>query len=210
MELNPHDLLKIESVANLISYSPMPEWVKRSIDKAPFVVVRRARASEVHVAVGVRGSSRNERFAAFLPVDQIVRRITPEQLAQNKKWNEHVNEMFGFLERVSHLMNFHELTWGPVGSVGFELASGIKTITKTSDLDLVIRFSERFTTRFAKQLEAEFKKIQTRVDVQIETMQGSFSLSEYAISGEQPILLRTVDGPMLKEIRLFEYGSTLE
>lgn len=209
MELNPHDLLEVENVADLISYSPLPEWVKISIAKAPFVVVRRARASEGLVAIGVRGSVRNERFAAFLPVDHIVRRITPEQLAQERKWNDHSKEIFCCLERVSNLMNVHSLIWGPVGSVGFELMSGKETITKTSDIDIVIRFEEGFSISFAREIEAELKKIQIRVDVQIDTMEGAFSLSEYAASGGQPVLLRTIDGPMLKKISILEYSSTL-
>lgn len=211
MELNPHDLLEVRCVSDLISYSPLPEWVKISIAKAPFVVVRRARASEGLVAVGVRGSMRNERFAAFLPVNHIVRRITPEQLAHERKWNEHSKEIFCCLEQVSHLMNIYSLMWGPVGSVGFELVSGKETTTKTSDIDIVIRFAEGFTTSFSREIETELKKIQVRLDVQMESKEGAFSLSEYAVSGRQPVLLlRTMDGPMLKKICIHEYSSTLE
>lgn len=202
MELNPHDLLEVDSVTDLISYSPMPDWVEMSIAKAPFVVVRRARASEGLVAVGVRGSMRNERFAAFLPVDHIVRWIKPEQLVQERKWSKQSKDIFCCLERVSHLMKVHSLMWGPVGSVGFELVSGKEMTRKTSDIDIVIRFSEGFTTRFAKELEAELKKIQVRVDVQLEAMEGAFSLSEYAASGDKPVLLRTMDGPMLKKVNI--------
>lgn len=209
MVLNPHDLLEIESVKDLISYSPLPEWVEKSISKAPFVVVRRAHASKGLVAVGVRGLMRNQRFAAFLPVNDIVRRITPEQLAQERKWHKIPKEIFYCLERVSDSMNIHSLNWGPVGSVGFELASGKETTKKKSDIDIVIRFSEEFTTSFARELVAEFKKIQVRVDVQVEAIEGAFSLSEYAISGGQPILLRTTNGPMLKKISLLENGSKL-
>ncbi|WP_378935222.1 malonate decarboxylase holo-ACP synthase [Metabacillus herbersteinensis] len=203
-------MLEVEGIGDLICYSSFPEWVEKSIAKAPFVVVRRARASEGLVSVGVRGSMRNERFAAFLSVDHIVRRITPEQLAQERNWNEHSKEIFCCLERVSKLMNLHSLTWGPVGSVGFELVSGKETTTKTSDIDIVIRFSEGFTTRFAREIEAELKKIQVRVDVQMEAMEGAFSLSEYATLGGKTVLLRTMDGPMLMKISTLENGRTME
>ncbi|MBT2725646.1 hypothetical protein J7E63_01670 [Bacillus sp. ISL-75] len=46
------------------------------------------------------------------------------------------------------------------------------------------------------------KKIQVHVDVQIEEMEGAFSLSEYAASGGKPVLLGTMDGPMLKKISI--------
>jgi phosphoribosyl-dephospho-CoA transferase len=202
MELNPHDLLEVESVADLISYSPFPDWVETSIAKSPFVVVRRARASEGLVAVGVRGSMRNERFAAFLPIDHIVRRITPEQLTQQRSWKEHSKEIFCCLKQVSNLMKAHSLIWGPVGSVGFELVSEKETTTKTSDIDIVIRFSEGFTTRCAREIEAELKKSHVRVDVQLEAKDGAFSLSEFAASGGKPILIRTMDGPMLKKVNI--------
>jgi phosphoribosyl-dephospho-CoA transferase len=200
MELNPHDLLEVESVTDLISYSPFPEWVETSIAKSPFVVVRRASASEGLVAVGVRGSMRNERFAAFLHVGNIVKRITPEQLAHQRKWNEHSKEIFCCLEQVSNLMKAHSLKWGPVGSVGFELVSGKETTKKTSDIDIVIRFTEGLTSKFAREIEAELKKVQVRVDVQLEAMEGAFSLSEYAASGGKPVLLRTMNGPLLKKV----------
>lgn len=200
MELNPHDLLELKSVKDLISHSPLPEWVEPSITRAPFVVVRRSRASEGFVAVGVRGRARNERYAAFMPVDHLLKRITPEQLAQERKWKKHPQEIFSCLEQVSHIMNDHSLIWGPVGSVGFELLSGKKTTTKTSDIDIVIRISEGFTTEFAKKIVSELIKIQVRVDVQMESTKGAFSLSEYAASEGKPILIRTIDGPILKKI----------
>jgi phosphoribosyl-dephospho-CoA transferase len=201
MELNPHDLLELKSVKDLISHSPLPKWVEPSITRAPFVVVRRSRAIEGFVAVGVRGRERNERYAAFMPVDHLLKRITPEQLAQERKWKKHPQEIFSCLEQVSHIMNDHSLIWGPVGSVGFELLSGKKTTSKTSDIDIVIRISEGFTTEFAKKIVSELI-IQVRVDVQMESTKGAFSLSEYAASEGKPILIRTIDGPILKKINL--------
>ena len=39
------------------------------------------------------------------------------------------------------------LPWGPVGSVGFELATGRKVTTEVSDLDIVIRAKQRIGLR---------------------------------------------------------------
>lgn len=207
MELNPHDLLEIECKSDLISYSPVPDWAELSLAKAPFVVVRRVRAEEGLVAVGIRGSKRNERFAAFLPIECIVRRITPEQLAQEEKWTNYKKEIFRHLEEVSNLMNKYMLTWGPTGSIGFELTSGKETVTKKSDIDLIIRTSAGFTKEFFQELESELKKIPIQLDVQVEITEGAFSLNEYVASKGEKILLRTIDGPMLKQEPLYEVLS---
>ncbi|MBD1379431.1 malonate decarboxylase holo-ACP synthase [Metabacillus arenae] len=204
MELNPHDLLEINNVTDLTSFTPFPEWVEKSIAAAPFVVVRRAQAGAGKVAVGVRGTQRNERFAAFLTVDRIVRRITPEQLAVERKWVKQQKNIFQCLDQINELMNNYSLVWGPAGSVGFELASDKETTTKTSDIDIVIRFTNLLTKKLASELEAELNKITICVDVQVETEYGAFSLNEYAASGDKPILVRTMNGPLLKKIENHE------
>ncbi|MFD2682437.1 malonate decarboxylase holo-ACP synthase [Bacillus seohaeanensis] len=207
MELKPHDLLEINSVSDLISYTPLPEWGEGSIEKSPFVVVRRARASEGLVAVGVRGSKRNERFAAFLPVDRIVRRITPEQLVRESKWDEHSKEIFRCLEQTSNIMNVHSLIWGPTGSVGFELTSGTETVTAESDIDLIIRTPHRLEKKLAQHLLDEFQKVGVRIDVQMETPAGAVNLLEYARVKEDPVLVKTQGGPLLMEDPWILYKS---
>lgn len=200
MELKPHDLLEINNAEDLICYKVLPEWAESSIDNAPFVVVRRARAGPGVAAVGIRGSNRSERFAAFLPIDRFKRRITPEELAKEQGWKKQDKEIFHHLEKVAHLMNHHSLEWGITGSVGFELASGKETTTKTSDIDLVIRFNDQLTVKLAQEIKNELEKMKVRVDVQVEAKNGAFSLIEYAGSEGRPILFRTMDGPILKVI----------
>lgn len=201
MELKPHDLLKIKRAEDLISYTPVPEWVEAALAKAPFVVVRRARAAQGLVAIGVRGSVRSERFGAFLPVDLIVKRISPEQLTEEKGWKTRSKEIFQSLEQISHVMECASLKWGPVGSLGFELASGSEAATEKSDIDIVIRFSKKLTSNAAKKINDELKKNPFRIDAQVDMPEGAVSLNEYAISEEKAILLRTVDGPLLKKIK---------
>jgi phosphoribosyl-dephospho-CoA transferase len=205
MVIKPHDLLEIKGVEDLICYSNIPEWVETALTIAPYVVVRRARAPEGLVAVGVRGSMRNERFAAFLPANQIVSRITPEQLALGKKWRNYSKEIFHYLERVSKLMNNYSLMWGPGGSIGFELASGKETVKATSDIDVIIRFSEGFTTQLAQDIKAGLEIIPVHVDVQVEALEGAFSLSEYVVSEGKSILIRTMDGPILKKFDILTF-----
>ncbi|MGO4890462.1 malonate decarboxylase holo-ACP synthase [Anaerobacillus sp. MEB173] len=200
MELNPHDLLEINDPAALFSYTAIPHWVDKSLTEAPFVVVRRADAPKGYVAVGVRGSMRNERFAAFLTVDRIVNCITPEMLSRQKGWQKINREIFHQLDRVDQLMNHFALSWGPAGSCGFELASQKETVTSTSDIDIIIRPGQRFSQELARKLVSEFSKLPIRIDAQVETSEGAFSLNEYANSAKQSILFRTNNGPMLKKL----------
>ncbi|WP_260284885.1 malonate decarboxylase holo-ACP synthase [Peribacillus aracenensis] len=202
MELNPHDLLRIKGAEELISQTPPPNWVAESLAISPFVVIRRSHASKGQVAVGVRGPERNKRFAAFLPVDSILTRISPERLAQDKGWQNHSKKIFQCLDRVSDLLDQASLKWGPTGSVGFELATGQEVVTEKSDIDIVIRISEEFTINFAQKIENGLKKNPFRIDVQLETKVGAFSLSEYANSKGKAVLFRTMDGPFLKEVTL--------
>lgn len=199
MELRPHDLLEVINKNDIISYSPIPEWLDESLVSAPFVVVRRARAEDGLVAVGIRGKSRQERFAAFLPIKKIVKIITPEQLVEEIKWKTRNKEIFNSLNEVMKLMNQLSLTWGPTGSVGFELATGKSVITEKSDIDIIIRSEKGMKKEVARELLAELRKIPYSIDVQIEFEEGAYSLIEYAtaLKGEKT-LLRTLDGPMLK------------
>jgi phosphoribosyl-dephospho-CoA transferase len=48
------------------------------------------------------------------------------------------------------------LTYGPIGSIGFELASGYPTATSISDLDLLIRVPERLSMQLAQELVTIF------------------------------------------------------
>jgi phosphoribosyl-dephospho-CoA transferase len=72
------------------------------------------------------------------------------------------------------------LQWGPTGSVGFELASGMPTTNDTSDLDLIIRTQQRITRERARSLWNRTKGLAVRVDVRVETPYCGFSLEEYA------------------------------
>ncbi|MGM1035060.1 MAG: malonate decarboxylase holo-ACP synthase [Bacillota bacterium] len=202
MELSPHDLLRIKGAEELISHTPIPNWVERSLAISPFVVIRRSPAAKGQVAVGVRGTERNKRFAAFLPIDSILSRVSPEQLAQEKGWQNHSKKIFHCLDWISDLLDVASLTWGPTGSVGFELATGQEAVTEKSDIDIVIRISEEFTITYAQKIENGLKKLPFRIDVQLETKEGAFSLSEYVNSEGKKVLFRTMDGPFLKEVTL--------
>jgi phosphoribosyl-dephospho-CoA transferase len=201
-----HDLLQISELSDLIyvGWELLPHstrlWVERSLQEAPFVVVRRANLFDGRIPVGVRGSLRKQRFAAYLAPESIRNRITPEQLTPARGWlaNARAEEIpaLKVLARLKEELPDFLLTYGPIGSIGFELASGLPIATSTSDLDLLIRATERMSMQLAQELVTIFSGSPCRVDAQLETPRGGVALTEYA-SGQRPLLLRQDDGPGL-------------
>jgi phosphoribosyl-dephospho-CoA transferase len=177
-----------------------PLWVERSLEEAPFVVVRRAKSCDKIIPVGVRGSLRKQRFAAYLAPESIRGRITPEQLSATRGWraNARTEEIAGLkaLAGIEEKLANFPLAYGPTGSVGFELASGLPTATSASDLDLLIRAPERLPIQLAQELITILSGTPCRVDAQLETPCGAVALTEYA-SGQRPLLLRQDGGLVL-------------
>lgn len=199
MVLNPHDLLKIKGPESLHE-EDLPLWVKRSLLKAPYIVVRRALWVEGKVPVGIRGVKRSQRFPSYISESDILEQITPEQLSHKRVWQRNVrNSNISALRSLEYvdktLQNYH-FSWGPCGSVGFELTSGIPTAHESSDLDIIIRAPEDMKRSVAKKLSKELKRAPSRIDAQVETCLGAFSLLEVA-SGTSPIMVRTKEGPDL-------------
>jgi phosphoribosyl-dephospho-CoA transferase len=202
MVWSAHDLLQISGCIDLvkIGQEPSPVWIERSLRLAPFVVVRRANPFDGLIPVGVRGSIRNQRFGAYLGAESVLRRIAPEQLnesysLQNGTRTKRIPALNALVEIKKNLSHF-PLTYGPTGSVGFELASGLLATTAASDLDLLIRTPERLSMKLAQELMKIFSRIPCRVDAQLETPRGAVSLIEYT-SGQLPLLLRKSGGPVL-------------
>jgi phosphoribosyl-dephospho-CoA transferase len=201
-----HDLLQISELSDLVyvGWELLPLstrlWVERSLQEAPFVVVRRANLFDGMIPVGVRGSLRKQRFAAYLAPESIRNRITPEQLSPTRGWvasarAQEIPALKVLAGLEEKLPNF-PLTYGPIGSTGFELASGLPTATSASDLDLLIRAPERLSMQLAQELVTIFSGSPCRVDAQLETPRGAVALTEYA-SGQRPLLLRQDGGPVL-------------
>lgn len=200
MELNVHDLLRINPGTELIYHTQEPDWVRESLERAPFVVVRRGHMKEKFIPVGIRGSTRSERFPALLSMDDIIQRVTPEQIAEDRNWIHDDKEIYHYLEEFRKLMNDKSIVWGPIGSVGFELVSGVSTVTTNSDIDIIFRYNSTITPSYSRQLITELDKFPVNVDIQVETEEGAFSLQEYAYSDGKPILFKTMDGPLLRNV----------
>ena len=200
-DVAPHDLLRLREGVDFACPAPLPGWILDALNRAPFVVVRRAPLlGGGLVPVGVRGPSRRDRFAAHVPIDAIAERITPEQLADARPWRGSPRRTsfpaLRGLEVADRVLSSLGLCWGPIGSVGFELASGLPTTSLASDLDLLLRCHEPLSVSAVRRLLAALAAAPVRVDTQIETPNGAVALTEYA-RGEAPMLLRTTDAPRL-------------
>jgi phosphoribosyl-dephospho-CoA transferase len=152
--------------------------------------------------VGVRGGARPQRSAAWLPHGAVEECITPQMLAAKRVWRQHPGATLApavaVLDEVAVILVAHGFAglWGPGGSVGFELASGVRSTSLCSDLDLVLRADEPMTRTDATRLHAELSMLPVRIDVLLETPHGAAALAEYAAS-EEVTLLRSAGGPRL-------------
>jgi phosphoribosyl-dephospho-CoA transferase len=199
-----HDLLRVRGTDALVNRDPAPEWVNEALSRAPWVVVRRAPVEGEFTPVGVRGQNRGERFACFVHPSSIVECVSPENLSSSRAWKKAVRleelPAMRALLGVDAMFQGSDLPWGPSGSVGFELASGVPVALRTSDLDLIVRMSDlvipRSTTRKLLAIVERVETTGVRVDLLLETRKGAMALLEYAGGGTN-LLLRTVHGPRL-------------
>jgi phosphoribosyl-dephospho-CoA transferase len=173
--------------------------VSASLVRTPWVVVRRARTPAGLIPVGARGRTRGERFAAWLAPDAIAARVTPEDLAAARGWRHMPRarrvKSLRVLDAVDELFASLDLAWGPTGSVGFELATGVVAAGAASDLDVVVRAPEPWPLERAREIADSLDRLPARVDAQLDASGGAVALSEYARGGR--VLVRTPDGPRL-------------
>jgi phosphoribosyl-dephospho-CoA transferase len=188
----------LASPSSLVFHQQAPQWVDTAIQRAPYVVIRRAHIDNGLLPVGIRGFTRSERFAACLPEYAIQAVVRPEDTAASGNWKTSppTIPISLALDLVEDL--FREFTWGPTGSVGFQLASGSAVTTSESDLDILVRAPHRLAQETAQRLQRALTASPVRVDVQLETPAGAVALSEYAQRSDQ-FLARTLDGPRFIE-----------
>jgi phosphoribosyl-dephospho-CoA transferase len=190
-----HDLLRVGGLNDLIFDGPGPRWLKDALSDAPWVVVRRAPAIVGLVPVGVRGSRRAERFAAFLPESSIIKRIAPEELSSSPTALRNQVPAFSALSRLQTVFRGMDIRWGPVGSVGFELATGAHVVRRTSDLDVIVRQTDLvLPPGLLNALLAVVETSEVAIDILVETGAGGFALLDYS-NGDETLVLRTEEGP---------------
>lgn len=193
---SPHDLLRLETIDGLVS-DEAPCWVAPALATTPWVVVRRAEAPAESVAVGVRGIDRSQRHALAIPITFVAAVTRPEDLVSQTMPAREV-PAFHALTEVQNALAKSRLSWGPVGSVGFELATGAFTVGAASDLDLIVRVDaiDALTRTELVSINSQLQDLSARVDCQVETPAGAISLSEFC-SESSHVLLRSTCGPKL-------------
>jgi phosphoribosyl-dephospho-CoA transferase len=197
-----HHLVRLREPAALVADRLLPEWVAPALRSAPWVVVRRGHVRDGLVPVGVRGTARPERFAAFVTLAAIAERLAPEHLSARSCTIEPVRmdavPALAALSRVALVLEHRRCPWGPGGSVGFEIATGVPMATVSSDLDLILYQRRRLAPDDAIALRAALAEAAApaRIDVILETPRGGVSLAEIAARPAR-LLVRTSVGARL-------------
>ena len=192
--MRPHDLLRLTPGAALVG-DDVPAWVRPTLARAPFVVVRRAEFQGDLVPIGVRGATRAERFPALVRGREIAETLTPEALARSTAPRRDLPALVA-LPFVAHIAALFDLAWGPAGSVGFELASGAPVVTDESDLDIVLRPATRHTREALAEFLRLIDELDIRIDATIEGEVGAVALREWLASPDR-VLIKTKSGPQL-------------
>jgi phosphoribosyl-dephospho-CoA transferase len=199
-EHRPHDLLWVDDGSVVVSVDALPTWATTAWLAVAPLVVRRAPLLRDRVPVGLRGAARNERCAAYIASDRVVRKVAPEDIARHVSSRRLVRESelpcLRALARLACELDESPLIWGVTGSVGFTLASGLDVLRADSDLDLLVRSPDRGDAAALRALRRSTSDTEPRVDVQVETPCGAFALNEWLRTGG-PVLLKTADGPLL-------------
>lgn len=185
--VNAHDLLWGMTPAHLPADAPA--WAVQAVGT---VVVRRATVAAGYVPVGVRGRSREQRFAALMPLAAVQRRVAPEALRDVVSRRD-----LPALQALDQLRPvLATLNWGVTGSAGFELATGIEALHAQSDLDLILRTPLPLDRSEARDLLATLDQAVCAVDLQLQTPFGAVALREWA-GPSRRVLLKTASGAHL-------------
>jgi phosphoribosyl-dephospho-CoA transferase len=203
MGLRPHDLVRISGIGALLEFRRLPEWAHHSLCAWPFAVIRRAKAPDGFVPIGIRGEERAQRAAALLPMHAVEGCISPEGLASREPWLfsnsqaalpqcHHLH--YQTLRQVAEAAEQEALVWGPIGSAGFELATGAHVIRQESDLDILMRLTSQTNTPALRSFRAALVDLPVRVDILLEADGRAAALDEYLRSPDR-VLIKTPDGP---------------
>jgi phosphoribosyl-dephospho-CoA transferase len=182
----------------------LPDWVDRVRGHSWAVVRRQEPTARGMIAAGVRGRERSERQAVELRVDDIVRRLSPEDLVVPSAGLATSTDLpspgiRASLELITANSSswFGSRAWGPTGSVGFQLATRVPVVRETSDLDLIVRAREYLSPADARSVLDRLAGLPCRVDCLLETTAGAVALVEWARSSNGDVLLRSARGPRL-------------
>src|SRR5580698_9259845 len=193
-----HDLILLRTEWAFISVQGDSACRYLNPNQRPWVVVRRASVSNGLIPIGVRGPQRYERCAGFTRLSEVVETQRPDHLrlllAEDSRRTLQAFRALSYLE--SHLAGL-DMTWGPGGSVGYELASGIRAVRAESDLDFILFTPRKLDIKEAQNLWHMIRSAPGKVDALVETPFCGFSLEEFVTTSPRKILLRTSNGRIL-------------
>ncbi|MGW4652430.1 phosphoribosyl-dephospho-CoA transferase MdcG domain-containing protein [Kitasatospora sp. NPDC004289] len=217
-----HDLLLLHCPSSLrrtvSGGEPLPTWARTLLRGNPWVTVRRAPAiaglspTRVHctrdgsataeswIPVALHGPRPDQRVAAYAPRSAVALTLAPEQLpdrlAQLPEDRQLGVPALAVLPEAGAVVESYNLSWGPIGAVGCELATGVPVTAPESPLRLLLRSPLPFSRRDALLLRRKLRKLPVWIEAELETRHGSVSLAEYSTS-PQSLTLHTPDGPKL-------------
>lgn len=186
----PHDLLWLCRPPA----AALPDWVRPDWP----VVVRRDHAPD-RIPIGLRGGQRSQRLAAWACAADVEARVIPEQLAREARWRLHPQAALPCLQAldaVAPRLDGMGLSWGPTGSAGFAVATGAALLRPDSDLDIRIDAREPLDAVLKQGLAELAAYAGCRLDIQIDTGMGGFSLGEW-LADRGRVLLKTDRGPVM-------------
>lgn len=193
--IRPHDLLWTDNADALIFPGAAPAWAMQRSELP--LVVRRDLPRDGAIPVGIRGATRAQRAAAWLPPAAVRRRVTPQALVAGLS----AASPFADLPPVRALLTLAaqpwRWAWGVTGSCGYALATGLPVMHADSDLDLTVRCPQPAERAALQALAQRLRTLPCRVDMQIETPHGGFALNEWLRDGR--VLLKTNGGPYLTD-----------
>lgn len=189
----PHDLLWGLTPDALPAQAPT--WAHQIAQAGLPVVVRRAAHETDCIPVGLRGTTRAERMAAWLEPAAVRRQLSPEALRVSSDCRD--LPVFSTLAAIEPLLDDLGLPWGPTGAAGYELASGWPALHAGSDLDLLIRCAAPLSRDQAGALLTSLQgQALCRLDILLETPLGGVALADWAANAPK-VLLKTAAGPQL-------------
>jgi phosphoribosyl-dephospho-CoA transferase len=196
--LHVHDLILLGESAVISNDGGQACCPYLNPSQLPWVVVRRGRHADGLIPVGVRGLQRHKRCAGFTALGEVLETRRPDQLrlllAEDSRRALQAFRTLSYLE--SHLVGL-DMRWGPGGSVGYELASGIQAVHADSDLDFILFAPRKLEITEAQDLWHMISSAPGKVDALVETLFCGFSLKEFVTTSPRKILLRTSDGRIL-------------
>jgi phosphoribosyl-dephospho-CoA transferase len=196
--LHVHDFVLLRTKSAVIFTGGRPACPYLNPNQRPWMAVRRGRISDGLIPVGVRGTQRHERWAGFTRSSEVLETRRPDQLrllfAEDSRRALKAFQTLSYLE--SHLVGLN-MSWGPGGSVGYELASGMPAVRDGSDLDFILFAPKNLHITKAQDLWRMISSAPGKVDALIETPFCGFSLEEFVTTSPRKILLRTSDGSIL-------------